>query len=137
MIKHDDKWGTVCDDSFDATDAQAACKTLGFAGGLYSHTNPGFSESSVPIWMDEVDCDSSTTNFLQCEHEGWNDHDCSHGEDVLLDCRRICIEFYSNCDDCTMCGDSKTEYSSSNSWLGDPIRVVFLNVIDINRSVFA
>ena len=35
MVKHDNKWGTVCDDGFDSTDAQAACKTLGFSGGSY------------------------------------------------------------------------------------------------------
>ena len=59
MVKHDNKWGTVCDDDFDSTDAQAACNTLGFSGGSYSSTNPGFSESTVPIWMDEVNCDSN------------------------------------------------------------------------------
>ena len=117
MVKHDNKWGTVCDDGFGSTDAEAACKTLGFTGGSYSHTNPGFSKSTVPIWMDNVDCnssyrvrrrrqssssdmlrrldlilsdlsseESSSTNFLECNHNGWGDEDCSHSEDILLTC---------------------------------------------------
>ena len=119
MVKHDNKWGTVCDDNFNSTDAEAACKTLGFSGGSYSSTNPGFSESTVPIWMDDVDCnsnyrvrrrrqssssdysffgdldlldldlsseESSSTNFLECNHNGWGDEDCSHSEDILLTC---------------------------------------------------
>lgn len=86
MVKHENKWGTVCDDGFGTTDAQAACKTLGFSFGSYYHTNPGFHESTVPIWMDEVGCASSSTNFLECSHDGWGDHDCSHSEDVLLTC---------------------------------------------------
>ena len=86
MVKHDNKWGTVCDDDFDSTDAQAACNTLGFTGGSYSNTNPGFSDSIVPIWMDNVDCDSSSTNFLECTHAGWGVEDCGHDEDILLTC---------------------------------------------------
>ena len=119
MVKHDNKWGTVCDDNFNSTDAEAACKTLGFSGGSYSSTNPGFSESTVPIWMDDVDCnsnyrvrrrrqssssdysffgdldlldldlsseESSSTNFLECNHNGWGDEDCNHSEDILLTC---------------------------------------------------
>ena len=86
MVKHDNKWGTVCDDSFDSTDAQAACKTLGFSGGSYGHENIGISKSIVPIWMDNVDCTSSSTNFLQCGHRGWGIEDCGHSEDILLTC---------------------------------------------------
>ena len=67
MVKHDNKWGTVCNDAFGSTEAQVACKTLGFSGGSYANGNIGIAESIVPIWMDDVDCDSSSTNF-------WNAH---------------------------------------------------------------
>ena len=58
MVKYDNKWGTVCDDDFELTDAQAACNTLGFSGGSYRNEDIG----------------------------GWGVEDCSHGEDVLLTC---------------------------------------------------
>ena len=37
MVKHDNEWGTVCDDSFTQTSAQAACHTLGLGGGTFSY----------------------------------------------------------------------------------------------------
>ena len=29
-IRHNDEWGTVCDDRFDDTDASVACREMGF-----------------------------------------------------------------------------------------------------------
>ena len=82
MVKHDGKWGTVCDDGFGTVDAQSACHTLGFSGGSYStYTGP-----DGPTWMDDVSCPSNTTNFLTCSHPGWGVENCSHSEDVLLTC---------------------------------------------------
>ena len=86
MVKHLNVWGTVCDDGFNEINAQAACRLLGYGGGAYSNHNPGFSESEVPILMDNVSCDSGTTNFLLCKHAGWEVENCSHSEDVLLTC---------------------------------------------------
>ena len=86
MVKHDNKWGTVCDDEFDLTDAQAACNTLGFSGGSYGNGNIGISESIVPIWMDDVACTDAMRNFLECTHRGWGTENCNHNEDVLLYC---------------------------------------------------
>ena len=96
MVKHNNKWGTVCDDYLSPTDtggrytqsrstraAQSACHTLGLSGGsieTYKYTG------SEPIWLDDIDCASSTTNFLECSHKGWGVENCSHGEDVLLTC---------------------------------------------------
>ena len=128
MVKHDNKWGTVCDDRFTTTEAFAACRALGFNGNSYSHSNPRFSESIVPIWMDEVDCDSAATNFLECSHNGWGKEDCTHPEDVILDCnscQKNSIQVFSNCEDCSLCTQSNSAYSGSRPWPGNPIRKVF------------
>ena len=96
MVKHENIWGTVCDDDFGKTEAQAACKTLGFDEDSfkYEKANPGFAES-VPILMDDVKCINSTSDFLGCSHAGWGDEDCSHNEDVLLTCEFevVCFDF--------------------------------------------
>ena len=95
MVKHDNQWGTVCDDYLVPADnapdraakaAQSACHTLGLSGGsieTYKYTG------SEPFVMDDVNCASSTTNFLECSQKGWGKHNCGSGgypEQVLLTC---------------------------------------------------
>ena len=93
MVKHDNQWGTVCDDYIvpgnggnatrNTNAAQSACHTLGLSGGsMSSYTMTG----SELFLMDDVDCASNTTNFLQCSHRGWGTENCGHGEEVLLTC---------------------------------------------------
>ena len=86
MVKYNDRWGTVCDDSWTDTNSQAACQTLGWRGGSHTNYDTKLSEVFVPIWMDNVKCSSSSTNFLQCSHPGWGEENCSHAEDILLTC---------------------------------------------------
>ena len=44
------------------------------------------SSSNVPIWLDDVDCDSFDTALLSCNHRGVGSHNCGHSEDVGLVC---------------------------------------------------
>ena len=90
MVKHGKNWGTVCDDNIDDGSAkavrvaQSACHTLGYSGG--SITTYGASGPDGPTMMDDVDCASSTMNFLECSHVGSETENCDHNEDVLLEC---------------------------------------------------
>ena len=100
MVKHNNQWGTVCDDYFGVIDAQSACHTLGFSGVIITdaledsssdshssdHGTSYISDSDGPVWMDNVNCATSTTNFLECSHAGWGKENCGHDEDVLLTC---------------------------------------------------
>ena len=92
MVKHNNEWGTVCDDGFTATSAQSACETLGLSGGTFSYresvTGDKATEDQTRIWMDNVRCSNSNTNFLQCSQQGWGSlRDCSgHWEDVVVTC---------------------------------------------------
>ena len=126
MVKIDSKWGTVCDDNFTISDAEVACSTLGFKVGSYAKYDTALSEASVPILMDDVSCPSNTDNFIKCSYS--DDENCNHDEDVLLTCEAVCIEIFSNCEDCKMCQDSDSGYS--RSWRGDPIRT-FLKFIKV------
>ena len=87
MVKHNDQWGTVCDDTFNNGEsilAQSACYTLGLNGGsvqrAYTYTGP------EPILMDDVQCASNTTNFLSCSHNGWGKHNCGSNKNIVLTC---------------------------------------------------
>ena len=81
-------WDTpdlVCDDDFDTIDAQSACYTLGYSNGGAFQTihNTDWSESEIPFLMDNVECESASTNFLSCSSSAEN---CDHTENVLLTC---------------------------------------------------
>jgi len=84
-VYHDGKWGTVCDDSFNAFDAQVACRQLGFPFGRVADIST-FGQGSGDIWMDDVECSGSESRLEQCTHSGWGNHNCGHNEDVAIQC---------------------------------------------------
>ena len=40
----------------------------------------------IPILLDEVSCTGRERNLTQCPHGGFNLHDCTHIEDVVVEC---------------------------------------------------
>ena len=79
-------WGTVCDDSWGNSDSAVVCRQLGFDGVNATRTRAYYGEGSGPILLDDVDCSGDEPYIWDCNHRGWNDHDCSHSEDVGVDC---------------------------------------------------
>ena len=85
-ILHDNEWGTVCDDEFDARDADVACRQLGYASaneffGAFQHS---FGSGSGPILLDNLRCTGEETRLDECPHT--KAHNCHHVEDVGLAC---------------------------------------------------
>merc|ERR1719232_70282 len=79
--------GTVCDDYFNSNAAHAVCKMLGYPRGALRYRNGlayGTMQSRKRISMDNVRCRSTT--WSTCRYS--TRHNCSHGEDILLTCRR-------------------------------------------------
>ncbi|MCY3624428.1 MAG: scavenger receptor cysteine-rich domain-containing protein [Candidatus Dadabacteria bacterium] len=83
----DKRWKGVCDDSWDKTDADVACRQLGYAG----------SDEAIDqmIWLgyppllfllDEVDCAGTESTLLECGHAGRGRHDCSSWEYAGVKC---------------------------------------------------
>ncbi|XP_052085416.1 cubilin-like [Mytilus californianus] len=87
-IYHNGIWGTVCDDDFDAQDAQVACMALGFSSYGPPYT-AGDGRDSDTIWLDDVACDGNELSLTDCMHPEWGQHNCNHGEDVGVDCRGV------------------------------------------------
>ena len=113
-----DQWGTVCDDSWDNTDATVVCKQLGYAytgsklcltvfrllwylrqiplgitaGRAYSSAN--FGNGSGPIFLDDVQCTSSSSRLLECPSSPILLHSCLHSADAGVGCEGTTVTFF-------------------------------------------
>ena len=80
------EWGTVCDDSWDDTDAAVVCKQLGFSGGT-QHQRAKFGQGSGSIMYDDVHCTGNEANLASCpKGRGVGSHNCGHSEDAGVTC---------------------------------------------------
>ena len=88
-VYHNGQWGTVCDDSWHTADADVVCKQLGFESAERIYYRAHYGEGSGPIWMDQMNCPNGVSSVLRCKHNGWGRHDCRHGEDAGVRCKRV------------------------------------------------
>jgi len=45
-----------------------------------------YGAGSGPIWLDNVFCLGIEDNLCNCWHNGWGKHDCTHSDDVSINC---------------------------------------------------
>nr|XP_023968759.1 scavenger receptor cysteine-rich type 1 protein M130-like [Chrysemys picta bellii] len=82
-VKHQDQWGTVCDDGWDMAAAGVVCKQLGCGVALSAHSYAHFGEGSGQIWLDNTVCRGTESAVWACS---WGDHNCNHREDAGVTC---------------------------------------------------
>ncbi|XP_053374890.1 deleted in malignant brain tumors 1 protein-like [Mercenaria mercenaria] len=83
-LKVNDTWGTVCNDSFNANDANVICHMLGFTEGANYIGIASFGEGSGPIYVDELSCSGNESHINECKYN--TEDDCSHSEDMSVIC---------------------------------------------------
>lgn len=76
--------GTVCDDGFGDTEANAICIEMGFAGSTGWENSYSYAslQDNLEINLDDVDCDDE--EWSSCSYS--EDHNCGHSEDVFISC---------------------------------------------------
>jgi hypothetical protein len=104
-VKHDNTWGTICYSGFTQESAEIFCKTMGLSGVSARYTDgtkptwnvgrgylltiplkPAPQPSASVIWMNEVKCEGSETNVLECPFgddtassaQDWKDYSRTH-----------------------------------------------------------
>ncbi|KAM6364604.1 scavenger receptor cysteine-rich domain-containing protein DMBT1-like [Pluvialis apricaria] len=85
-VFHDQKWGTVCDDTWDLHDAAVICRQLGCGIALSAPGSAHFGQGSDPIWLDDIHCRGTESAFTECELGNWGEHNCGHSEDAGVVC---------------------------------------------------
>ena len=81
----------MCDDSFSEVDASVVCIQLGYSSSGATAISGAriYGEGTGIIWLDEVHCQGSELRLSYCGHRGWGIQDCSHSEDVGVECTDI------------------------------------------------
>ncbi|NXA61899.1 MARCO protein, partial [Mohoua ochrocephala] len=82
-IFHKGSWGTICDDGWTIREANVVCRMLGFNRAVTSFTA---SAGTGQIWLDDVSCSGSEITIMNCRKPDWGIHNCSHNEDVGVEC---------------------------------------------------
>ncbi|XP_017748073.1 PREDICTED: LOW QUALITY PROTEIN: soluble scavenger receptor cysteine-rich domain-containing protein SSC5D [Rhinopithecus bieti] len=86
-VWHDQRWGTVCDDSWDMRDSAVVCRELGCGGPRQPDPAAGrFGWGAGPIWLDDVACVGTEALLSDCPAAPWGKHNCAHNEDVGVTC---------------------------------------------------
>ena len=85
-VYYNERWGTVCDDSFSHSAARVVCYQLGY-GRTGQFIGNRYGSGSGRIWLDKVNCTGTETNIGDCQHNGWSLHNCRHSQDVSVSCK--------------------------------------------------
>ena len=86
-VYYNNRWGTVCDDGWDNTDADVVCRQLGFGSSGTAIVSAGFGQGSGSIWLDSVTCTGNESILAMCGHLGVGvTRSCFHSEDAGVRC---------------------------------------------------
>ncbi|XP_051874633.1 deleted in malignant brain tumors 1 protein-like [Pristis pectinata] len=85
-VYYNGTWGTVCDDSWDLTDAHVVCKELNCGYAVNATVSSWFGQGSGRIWLDNVNCSANNSALWQCLGSPWGENDCIHKEDAGVIC---------------------------------------------------
>ena len=83
QIYHNGQWGTICDNYWNMTGTNIACRQLGYKRAV---TFNRLGQGTGPIWLDNVVCNGGESTLDQCTHGGWGVHNCGHHQDVGIEC---------------------------------------------------
>ena len=78
----------MCDDDWDASDAEVVCRQLGYnlTSNAVAYYESYFGRGTGNIWLDGIECTGSENELLNCSHDVIGIHDCAHADDASVLC---------------------------------------------------
>ncbi|XP_078503461.1 CD5 antigen-like [Lissotriton helveticus] len=87
-IKHENRWGTVCDSDWDVKDAEVVCRQLNCGSAIRAETRNDIFRSGVfPVWMSDVKCTGAERSLIDCPRASWGVNSCPWRSDGGVQCR--------------------------------------------------
>ena len=84
-------WFAVCDDNWDINDAHVVCRSMGFPGAVEAFSDSHFGAGSVPILLDDLNCEGDEETLLFCPSlTPPGTHDCSASQHAGVRCQQRC-----------------------------------------------
>nr|F7J220.1 RecName: Full=Scavenger receptor cysteine-rich domain superfamily protein; Short=ApSRCR1; Flags: Precursor [Patiria pectinifera]BAK39578.1 scavenger receptor cysteine-rich domain superfamily protein [Patiria pectinifera] len=80
------QWGSICPESWDAKDAEVACRQLGNYPLAEGDCCPQFP-ADVGVVLDNVVCTGNESRIQDCAHQDWGVVDCSGGQAAGAKCQ--------------------------------------------------
>ncbi|XP_060574189.1 deleted in malignant brain tumors 1 protein-like, partial [Ruditapes philippinarum] len=110
-VHHNGVWGTVCGAHFTQNDANVVCHMLGFSKNALSfHRN--VTGGQGPVWLNTLGCSGSEADIEYCSHGSWDNHTCSHTNDVSVKCEATKVRLFGGSGD----WDGTLEINYEGSW---------------------
>lgn len=86
QVYYNNIWGSVCDQMWDAKDADVVCRTLGYTGSTQPNNDAHYGQGSATIWLNNVQCAGNESSILSCAHDGLKMHTCANGNKANVSC---------------------------------------------------
>ncbi|XP_048450055.1 deleted in malignant brain tumors 1 protein-like, partial [Rhincodon typus] len=85
-IMCNERWGTLCRDSWDITDANVVCRQLRCGFALSAQGGPAVSRGKGVIWQNDVKCKGSESSLVECLSPAPAQRECNHKEIASVTC---------------------------------------------------
>ncbi|XP_067166128.1 scavenger receptor cysteine-rich type 1 protein M130-like [Apteryx mantelli] len=100
-IYYQGTWGTICNDSWDLSDATVVCHQLDCGVAVEVVGSARYGEGSGQIWLDDVNCSGDEAALWDCPAATWGQHNCPHKKDAGVVCSEFVALRLENSDGCS------------------------------------